>query len=233
MKKILCKAGKIAGIVISFAALLMLENALARQLSEHCDVSQSILLEKTYRPPIYIMADLPVSANVTVTVKSPWFGEMAKKTAPVRSGRIAIKVPWTATDSKGFIHPASYNFCIAAKSISTGQPILIKQFGVAAGYPNEWEAINAVRITAVVPDPVEHKAEIRYLLGLEASVTVDILDNEGVMVDNVVAEQRRRGGPHEETWIRCKGAKSGPHKVRIVSRDRTGTAKDFKDFTCK
>jgi len=213
---------------------LLFNNTLAKSPADHpCSALQAVLLKGVQRPPVYIVTDLPIAANVKFGVGTAEYGNVGGKTVSICPGRTATEIIWQLTDIRGNIYPLLYNFCIEARALGTGEPVPIKHFGIAIGYPNLWEATNAIRITNIIPDPVEKKAKIKYSLGLEAVVTMEIIDEHGEVIDNVISKQRRRAGVNEETWKRCKRAESGTYKVKAESVEKAGTAIDFRGFTCK
>lgn len=235
MRKNLYKAITIVAILGSFAMLLMLQNAIAfRSAKQPHTAFQTVILGKAQRVPVYVMTDLTKTANVTIAVEAASHGTVAEMVSRVYPGRTATKIPWKSIDKQGYLLPGVYNISITAKEFYTEQPISIWKYGVAFGYSNSRDAENAVDITAVEPDPVEKAAKIKYTLGLEAAVTMDIINDKGDKIDTIIAGQRRIQGHNEEKWVRSKKAKSGDYIVNVTAKDiNNRIALDFQDFKCK
>ena len=221
-------------ILILFLAFLVFQTAHAQPSTDKpFGAFETVVIDRQSPPRVYVVTELPVTSRVMIGVRDIKNMEVAQLTTDIKGGRIATEIPWKMLDPRGFIPFGAYTFDIFAQTITDKKPIKIGHFGIAIGYPSSLDALNAVKIMKIVPDPVEKEAKIEYLLGTDSLVTLDIVDRRGVMVDNVLTRQKRDRGKNEDAWKRDSKAKPGIHLVKIISIDKFYNARDQKEFKCK
>ncbi|MGB3799825.1 MAG: glucoamylase family protein [Lewinella sp.] len=73
----------------------------------------------------------------------------------------------------------------------------------------------------VFPNPTGGQVTLSLSLARPQSVTVDLLDGSGRILENLVTKRALGGGPHRLPLFLRSGAKSGLHYLRITSQDGT------------
>lgn len=95
-------------------------------------------------------------------------------------------------------------------------------------YPNDPSTETDLSGPVGVPNPFNPSTEIRFSLGQELPVTVEIYDVAGRLVRRLVQAEVRAQGPHAVTWDGCddsgRDAASGAYLARIRAGARVASA---------